>query len=322
MNAPLHVFAHHAESANAIMLADVRHGLHLAPKRLPSKYFYDARGSELFERICAQPEYYLPGAELEIMRAHVADIAALLGADVLLVEYGSGSGLKTQLLLEHLQTPVAYAPVEISGAALADSLDRLAHSFPLIPMLPLCADFTADVALPKPARKASKTIVYFPGSTLGNFDSDTAVRLLRGIRARIGSTGAALIGLDLKKDQRVLEAAYNDAAGVTAAFTLNMLVRFNRELGANFDLAEFTHRARYHSLAGRIETHIVSRHAQEVCIHGEHFHFAPGEATLVEYSCKYALDEFARMAARAGLRAECAWTDAQARFCVQLLRAV
>ena len=321
MNAPSHVFTRHAESANAAMLADVWQGLRLAPKRLPSKYFYDARGSELFERICAQPEYYLPRAELEIMHAHAAAMAALLGADVLLVEYGSGSGLKTQLLLEQLQSPVAYVPVEISRAALAASLERLARMFPRIQMLPLCADFTADVALPKPARKASQTVVYFPGSTLGNFDTDAALLLLRAVRARIGAGGAALIGLDLKKDRYALEAAYNDAAGVTAAFTLNMLARFNRELGADFNLAEFTHRARYNSLAGRIETHIVSNRAQCVRIGDEHFDFAAGEATLVEYSCKYSLDEFARIAARAGLRAECVWTDAQTRFCVQCLRA-
>lgn len=321
MNVPLHIFAHHTESAIATMLADIRHGLRMVPKQLPSKYFYDARGSELFEKICAQPEYYLPRAELEIMQAHAADMAALLGGDVLLVEYGSGSGLKTQLLLQHLLTPVAYVPVEISSAALADSLKRLAHRFPHIQMLPLCVDFSGELTLPTPVRKASRTVLYFPGSTLGNFDTEAAVRLLRGMRTRIGTAGAALIGLDLKKDRPTLEAAYNDAAGATAEFTLNMLARFNRELGADFDLTEFTHRARYNTLAGRIETHIVSNRTQRVRIHGEYFDFAAGEAMLVEYSCKYSLDAFARIAARAGLRAESTWTDAQERFCVQCLRA-
>jgi dimethylhistidine N-methyltransferase len=321
MNAPLHVFALHTQSAHAAMLADVRHGLRLQPKKQSSKYFYDARGSELFERICVQPEYYLTRAELELMHAHVADIAALLGPDVLLVEYGSGSGIKTRLLLEHLHRPVAYMPVEVSRAALADSLSRLAPAFPQIEMLPLCADFTADIRLPVPIRRAGRNVVYFPGSTLGNFDAAEAVRLLHRMRAQIGPNGAALIGIDLKKDRAEIEAAYNDAAGVTAEFTLNMLARYNRELGADFDIAQFRHRARYNALAGRIETHIISCCAQDVNIDGARFSFAAAEAMLVEYSCKYSLEEFARLAARAGLRIERSWTDANARFSVHCLRA-
>ncbi|MDR3386092.1 MAG: L-histidine N(alpha)-methyltransferase [Rudaea sp.] len=321
MSAPLHVFAWHRQSAHAAMLADVCRGLRRQPKKQSSKYFYDALGSELFERICEQPEYYLTRAELELMHAHVADMATVLGPDALLVEYGSGSAIKTRLLLGHLHRPVAYVPVEVSPAALADSLARLAPAFPRIEMLPLCADFTTEIRLPVPARRERRTIVYFPGSTLGNFDTPEAVQLLQRMRAQIGADGAALIGIDLKKDRVEIEAAYNDAAGVTAEFTLNMLARFNRELGADFDLAQFRHRARYNVLAGRIETHIVSCRAQEVNIGDARFAFAADEAMLVEYSCKYSPEEFARLAARAGLHVERAWTDARARFSVQCLRA-
>ncbi|MEO7050227.1 MAG: L-histidine N(alpha)-methyltransferase [Rhodanobacter sp.] len=321
MSTPQNAFFAHAHSVNAAMLVDVGRGLRLKPKQLSSKYFYDARGSELFEQICEQPEYYLARAELEIMRTHATDIAAMLGPDVLLIEYGSGSGLKTRLLLEQLRTPVAYVPVEASPSALAASLVWLAPLFPHVQMLPLCADFTADFCLPIPARQVKSTIVYFPGSTLGNFDKAGAVGLLRKMRTQIGATGAVLIGVDLKKDRTAIEAAYNDNAGVTAEFTLNMLARFNRELGANFELAKFRHRARYNVLAGRIETHIVSRCAQQVIVCGERFHFAPDEAMLVEYSCKYSPEECARIAARAGLHVEGTWTDALARFSVQCLRA-
>lgn len=303
------------------MIADVRRGLRRKPKRLSSKYFYDARGSELFERICAQPEYYLVRAELDILHMHAAEIAGLLGPDALLVEYGSGSGIKTRLLLEHLHTPVAYVPVEVSPSALAASVARLGRTFPQIEMLPLCADFTAAIRLPIAARRARCTIVYFPGSTLGNFDGEDALRLLRKMRSEIGTSGAALIGIDLKKDPATIEAAYNDEAGVTAQFTLNMLARFNRELGADFDLTKFRHRARYNALAGRIETHVVSRCAQSACMGGERFDFAPDEAILVEYSYKYAPEDFTRLAAHAGLRVECAWTDAKMRFSVYCLRA-
>ncbi len=321
MNAPLHVFALHTQSAHAAMLADVCRGLRRQPKKQSSKYFYDARGSELFERICEQPEYYLTRAELELMREHVADMACVLGPDVLLVEYGSGSGIKTRLLLEHLRDPVAYVPVEVSRAALADSLARLAPAFPQMQMLPLCADFTGDIRLPVTARQASRTVVYFPGSTLGNFDTVEALQLLCRMRAQIGAHGAILIGIDLKKDRAAIEAAYNDAAGVTAEFTLNMLARFNRELDADFDLTQYRHRARYNVLAGRIETHIVSRSAQRVQVGGESFSFGDDEAMLVEYSCKYSLEEFARLASRAGLCVERVWTDADGRFSVQCLRA-
>lgn len=304
--------------------ADALSGLAASPKRLPSKYFYDARGSGLFERICEQPEYYPTRTELSIMRDHVGSIAAALGPEVRLVEYGSGSGLKTRLLLRHLESPVAYVPVEISRNALAASVAALGREFPRIQMLPVCADFTQPIKLPRAARAPRQTVVYFPGSTLGNFAPDDALRLLRQMRDEAGQgggtlDGGVLIGIDLVKDKAALEAAYNDAAGVTAEFTLNLLVRLNRELGAHFDLAGFRHRARWHPLAERIETHIVSRREQDVHIGSRTFHFAEGEAMLVEYSCKYTLQGFARFAARAGLRVASVWTDPARQFSLQWL---
>jgi dimethylhistidine N-methyltransferase len=306
------------------LLADALSGLAKSPKRLPSKYFYDARGSELFERICEQPEYYPTRTELAIMRDRVGAIAAALGPELRLVEYGSGSGLKTRLLLRSLESPAAYVPVEISRNALAESAARLEREFPRIEMLPVCADFTQPVKLPRAARAPRQTVVYFPGSTLGNFAPDDALRLLRQMRNEAGQGGGllgggVLIGIDLVKDAAPLEAAYNDAAGVTAEFTLNLLVRMNHELDADFDLAGFRHRARWHPLAERIETHIVSLRGQDVHIDGRTFHFAEGEAMLVEYSCKYTLEGFARFAARAGLRVAEVWTDPDRQFSVQWL---
>lgn len=306
------------------LLADALAGLSARPKRLPSKYFYDARGSALFEQICHLPEYYLTRAELAAMHAHVGAIAAALGPRVRVVEYGSGSGIKTRLLLQHLQSPVAYVPVEISRSALADSVATLGREFAGVEMLPVCADFTQPITLPRASLAPRQTIVYFPGSTLGNFDPDAAVRLLRQMRHEAGQGGGelgggVLLGVDLVKDARVLEAAYNDAAGVTAEFTLNLLMRLNRELGADFDVAGFRHRARWHALAGRIETHLVATREQDVHIGNAAFHFAKDEATLVECSCKYTLDGFSRLAARAGLHVEQVWSDARQRFSIQWL---
>jgi len=301
------------------MLAEVLEGLRRQPRSLPSKYFYDPAGSALFERICEQPEYYLTRTEIGIMREHAADIAAALGPRVLLMEYGSGSGLKTRLLLASLSAPVAYAPVEISRAALLESLDAIRREFPALELLPVCADFTAYVAPPRPIAGACRRVIYFPGSTLGNFTLVEAVRLLRQMRREMGPGGAALVGIDLRKDPALIEAAYNDAAGVTAAFTLNMLARFNRELDADFDLAAFRHHARYNAMAGRIETHLLSLREQAVRLAGHCMQFSRGDAILVEYSYKYALEQFALLARQAGLRVVQQWSDAQRRFSLQYL---
>lgn len=301
------------------ILGDVLDGLSRTPRRLPSKYFYDARGSKLFEQICEQPEYYLTRAELALMHVHLDAMAKALGPRVLLVEYGSGSGIKTRLLLEHLDDPVAYMPVEISRSALKSSVGHLGGNFPDVEMLPVCADFTQPINLPAPKRTQRRTVIYFPGSTIGNFDSRTAEMLLRHMRAEMGPDGAALVGVDLVKDTALIEAAYNDAAGITAAFTLNMLARFNSELGADFDLQGFAHRAQFNPMAERIETHIDSLCDQDVHIGDRTFHFERGEPILVEYSCKYSRASFARMASHAGLRVDAVWTDPEDLFSLQYL---
>ncbi|WP_321166291.1 L-histidine N(alpha)-methyltransferase [Luteimonas huabeiensis] len=303
----------------ARILADVVQGLSATPKRLPSKYFYDARGSALFERITRQPEYYLTATELALLQARMADIAAAIGAGAHVVEYGSGSGRKTELLLGGLDAPVAYTPVEISRSALEHSVARLGALFPEIEMLPVCADFTGPFALPVPARAPARTLLFFPGSTLGNFDGPQSVALLRGMRDAAGADGRALIGLDLDKDPRRLEAAYNDAAGVTAEFTLNLLARLNREIGSDFDLGGFAHRAVYARERMRIETDLVSLRAQTVRVGGRTFAFAPGEAMAVEISQKYTRDSAAALAAQAGLALRAWWTDPQGDFALALL---
>jgi dimethylhistidine N-methyltransferase len=300
-------------------LETVRRGLSAKIKKLPSRLFYDERGSALFEAICEQPEYYLTRTEIAIMREHAGDIADVLGPDVRLVEYGSGSGIKTRMLLEHLETPAAYVPVEISRSALMESVAELATRFPDVAMQPVCADFTQPLRLPVSARSPRRTVIYFPGSTIGNFEAKDAVKILRQMRAEMSDGGGVLIGVDLKKDAAQIEAAYNDAAGVTRDFTLNMLVRLNREIGTDFDLDAFQHRARYNVLAGRIETSLVSTRRQDVRVRGETFAFREDEAMQVEYSCKYSLDDFAQMANKAGLSVEKVWMDEDRRFSVQYL---
>lgn len=293
----------------ADMAAEVLRGLRERPRRIASKYFYDARGSELFEQICEQPEYYLTRAEFALMALHARSIAAALGPRLRLVEYGCGSGAKTRLLLQHLQEPVAYVPIELSAAALAASTAALAMEFPQLELVPVCADFSRPLPLPASRERPRRTVIYFPGSTIGNFVVAEAVVLLRQMRLEMGDDGGALIGIDLRKHPARLEAAYNDAAGVTRAFTLNLLARLNRELGADFALEGFAHRARYNALAGRIETHLISRREQCVRLAGAALRFAAQEAVQVEYSYKYTREQFAGMAARAGLRMAGEWRD-------------
>lgn len=302
------------------LLGDVLAGLSASPKRLPSKYFYDRRGSELFEEITRQPEYYLTRTELALIEDCASRVAAAVGPRTHVVEYGSGSGRKTRLLLDALEDPVAYTPVEISRSALVGSVQRLDEEFGPVQMLPVLGDFTQRIPLPEPAREARRVLVFFPGSTLGNLTDAEAVRLLRAMRETMGDNGAALIGIDLQKSTKLIEAAYNDAAGVTAAFTLNLLVRLNRELGADFDLDAFRHRAVYVPEAGRIETFIDSLRAQTVTVQGRTFEFAAGEAMQVEYSRKYTDDGFAALAARAGLAVVQGWNDPKDWFGLRLLQ--
>jgi dimethylhistidine N-methyltransferase len=301
------------------VLEVVQRGLRLQPKRLPSWLFYDERGSQLFEDICDQPEYYLTRAEIDLLNVHAGDIADVLGEDVRLIEYGSGSAIKTRMLLEQLHSPVSYMPVEISPEPLRQSVQRFSELFPQLAIQPLCADFTRPLRLPIPPRAPRRNVIYFPGSTIGNFEARDAIDLLRKMRNEMGEGGGILIGVDLKKDPAVIEAAYNDKAGVTAEFTLNMLVRLNREIGSDFDLSAFRHRAHYNPMAGRIETHIVSSRYQQVKVGRMHVDFGDGEAMQVEYSCKYSLSDFATLAAHAGLKVQHVWLDPQQLFSVQFL---
>ncbi|WP_199097359.1 L-histidine N(alpha)-methyltransferase [Dyella sp. ASV21] len=301
------------------LIGVVQRGLRARPKKLPSWLFYDERGSQLFEAICEQPEYYLTRSEIALMELHAGEMAAVLGEDVRLVEYGSGHAIKTRMLLEHLSAPVAYVPVEISTEPLRACVQAMGERFPGLPVQPLSGDFTRALRLPIPPRAPRRTVLYFPGSTIGNFEARDAAALLRKMRNEMGDNGGILIGADLKKDTATIEAAYNDRAGVTAEFTLNMLVRLNREIGSNFDLSAFRHRAHYNTMAGRIETFLVSTRAQKVRVGRQQVTFGADEAMQVEYSCKYSPADFAALAARAGLEVTHTWTDPASMFAVYYL---
>lgn len=298
-------------------LNDVLAGLAATPKTLPCKYFYDARGSELFEDICSLEEYYPTRADLDATTRNIAAIAAKVGPGCLLVELGSGSSTKTRVLLDHLPGIVGYVPIDISQSALDLSAASLATDYPDLEVLPVCADYTHTVDLPVTRRQPTRTLIYFPGSTIGNFHRERAVAFLRRIGAAFGATGAALIGADRKKDKAVLERAYDDTRGVTAAFNLNLLARINRELGADFDLDCFSHLARYDETLGRIEMHLVSRRPQTVTIAGTSVSFAEAETVRTEVSYKYDDVGFAAMAEDAGLVVDAVWTDAEGLFSLQ-----
>ena len=294
-------------------------GLALPLKSLPCKYFYDARGSALFEAICELDEYYPTRTELAIMEHHAGAMADALGAHCLLVEYGSGSSRKTRLLLDRLRDPAGYVPIDISRAALSDSARALAGAYPHLEVLPVCADYTAAFELPRPRRPAARRGVYFPGSTIGNFTPAQAQRFLAHMGRVAGAGGTLLIGVDLRKDRATLERAYDDAAGVTAAFNLNLLARINRELRGDFALDRFAHRAHYDERAGRIEMHLVSTEAQTVTVAGRAFAFARAETIHTENSYKYDVAQFAALAASAGLAVRAVWTDPARLFSVQCL---
>jgi dimethylhistidine N-methyltransferase len=305
-----------ASRARRAFLRDVLAGLQASPKSLPCKYFYDRRGSELFDRICQLDEYYLTRSELALMDQFASEMGAQIGHGAMLVEYGSGSSVKTRYLLDGLPDPVAYVPVDISGDHLQQTARELARDYPRIDVLPVCADFTQDFALPRSQRPATHSAVYFPGSTIGNFLPGPATALLRRITQMCGTGGGLLIGIDLKKDVATVEAAYNDRLGVTAEFNLNLLRRINGELGADFDSDQFFHRARYNEEMGRVELYLVSRRAQTVSLGGETIVFDPGTTICTEHSHKYTVDEFAALAATAGLTLRREWTDNNRQFAV------
>ncbi|MGH8283166.1 MAG: L-histidine N(alpha)-methyltransferase [Gammaproteobacteria bacterium] len=317
----LSVTLHDYNPRAADMRGEVLSGLREPQKTLPCKYFYDTRGSQLFDAICELPEYYPTRTELGIMEAHVTGMAAALGPRVLLVEPGSGSSLKTRLLLEHLSRPSAYVPVDISRAHLVNAADRLNQLYPGLEVLPVCADFSQPFTIPVPRRRAARSVIYFPGSTIGNFEPAAAIRLLKQLRRIAGPESGLLIGVDLQKDLAILERAYNDAAGVTAAFNLNLLLHINRELKGDFDINRFSHRAVYNAAEGRIEMHLVSLDNQSIQISGGSFRFREGEHIITEYSYKHTLQGFAALAAKAGFAVEQVWTDDRRWFSVQYLTA-
>lgn len=304
------------EPSTEVFLSDVTGGLAGSPKSLPCKYLYDRAGSILFDQICELDEYYVTRAELEIMAGASREMAEQLGHGVMLIEYGSGSSTKTRLLLDELVDPSSYVPVEISRSHLQLSANRLAHLYPHIEILPVCADFTEAFDLPAPVKPPSHVAVYFPGSTIGNFEPHEAKILLRQIADHCGIGGGLLIGIDLQKEPSTLEAAYDDQQGITAAFNLNLLKRMQRELKAEVSTDNFKHEAVYNRALGRVEINLVSLTDQTICI-GEHtFHCAAGERIHTEYSHKYTVKGFAELAAANGFELHKHWTDAKQQFAV------
>ncbi len=298
---------------------DVLSGLRKPRKELPSKYFYDERGSHLYERICVLDEYYIPRVEALIMEAHIGEIVKLLGPNVLLIEYGCGSCVKTRILLDNLYDLAGYVPIDISREQLRQVTGELVDDYPGLEVIPVCADFTGSFELPRPKQAERRRVAYFPGSTIGNFEPAAAKRFLKRVAGVCGRGGALVIGVDLKKSTEVLHNAYNDAQGVTAAFNLNLLERINRELGADFEPEFFRHHAWYNPEQGRIEMHLVSLRDQTVHLDDAVIPFARGESIWTESSYKYSLDEFVGMAAAAGFAVERVWTDERQWFSVQYL---
>lgn len=297
---------------------EILRGLRADVKTIAPKYLYDDRGARLFEKICEQPEYYLTSAELEILRECAQEIGALAGPRCALVEYGSGAGIKIRLLLDALERPASYTPVDISPRQLADVAGTLGRDYPALPIRPVCADFTRPLDIP-PLPVRARRIGFFPGSSIGNFHPPEAIAFLRRVRQTLGRDGVMVLGVDRRKDAPTLNAAYNDARGVTADFNLNVLARLNRELGADFDLSRFGHRAFFNDAASRIEMHLESLAPQCVTTAGERICLGRGETIWTESSYKYDVDALRVIVAAAGFEITRLWTDAGQLFWVAYL---
>lgn len=306
--------------ADSDFARDLLAALAARPRHVSPKYFYDAAGSQLFDRICELPEYYPTRTELAILAAAAGEIAALAGPHAEIVEFGAGSLRKVRLLLQAFDAPARFVPIDISGEHLREAAAGLRAEFPGLEVQPLVADYTRQLALPRGAAAAGRRIGFFPGSTLGNFTPPEALSFLERAAAALRG-GALLIGVDLVKDPQVLHAAYNDAQGVTAAFNLNLLARANRELGANFALDQFAHYAFYSVPQQRIEMHLVSTEQQAVTLCGQRFTFAEGESLHTENSHKFTVDGLRALARRAGFRPGPVWTDPARLFSVHWLHA-
>jgi len=301
-------------------LDDVIAGLARPRKAIPPKYFYDRRGSELFEAICETPEYYVTRTELALMRNRAGEMARRLGPRCLVIEHGCGSGRKTRLLLEALD-PAGYVAIDIAREQLMTTADWIAREFPSLPVSAVCADYSRPLEFPGFAGlRARRRIVYFPGSTIGNLTPVEAAGFLGNVRQLVGRGGGMLVGVDLRKAPARLNAAYNDSRGVTAAFNLNLLARINRELGADFDLAAFRHQAFYNEPQGRVEMHLLSLRDQRVSIGGQVVRLRAGETIHTENSFKYSVQEFQALARGAGLDPVACWTDAEQLFSVHCLQ--
>ncbi|WP_421999028.1 L-histidine N(alpha)-methyltransferase [Reyranella sp.] len=296
-------------------------GLSARPRAIPAKFLYDARGSALFDAICDLPEYYPTRTETGILRACAGEVATLSGPGCALVEFGSGSSVKSRLLLEAMDRLVAYVPIDISRQHLDQTAARLRRDYPGLNVEPVCADYMALERLPDEVSAARRRIGFFPGSTIGNLTPGEATAFLKRVRRLLGTRGALVLGVDLRKDPRRLHDAYNDAAGVTAEFTLNLLRRMNRELDANFDLSGFAHEAFYNPVEGRIEIYVRSLRTQAVTVAGRTFTLAEGERIHTEYSYKYDEAGIRALAASADFRIGRFWSDAERLFAVVYLEA-
>ena len=315
---PLHDY-YEFEHADEDFRAAIVKGLSQPQKRISSKYFYDERGSKLFEQITQLPEYYPTRTETALLRVHAAEFAELIGPHASLVEFGSGSSTKVRILLDALEAPSAYVPIDISRDHLIESAKGLADAYPDLMVVPVAADYTQPLELPDIPNEEVR-IGFFPGSTIGNFSYTEAVDFLHTAATELGTDNGLLIGVDLKKDAAILHAAYNDSAGITAEFNLNILRHINRELGADFGLDGFAHDARWQPEKSCIEMHLVSKRAQTVHIDGHVFEFAKGESIHSEDSHKYTIEEFHALAAEAGWRVYRYWTDADDLFSIHYLR--
>jgi L-histidine Nalpha-methyltransferase len=300
--------------------ADVVGGLAASPKRVAAKYFYDGVGSQLFERITEQPEYYPTRSEMQILREHATDIAKLVPEGAALVEFGSGSSKKARILLRALPRLAAYVPVDICGEMVEQEAAELRPDFPGLKVLPVTADITQAFELPAPAEAATVRVGFFPGSTIGNFEPHEAAAFLRNAGNILGEGAVLIVGADLIKPADVLNAAYNDSAGVTARFNLNLLVRINRELGGTFKLDTFEHHAFYNRERHRVEMHLASLRRQKVKVAGDTFDFRIGETIHTENSYKYSIESLGALARGAGWQPAAVWTDERKYFSIQAFR--
>ncbi len=295
-------------------------GLNKPQPSLSPKFFYDKRGSELFDAICESPEYYVTRTEIGILKENIEEISQLITSDCLLIEPGSGSSEKVTILLDAVR-PKAYMPMDISKEYLKASAARIANIYKWLEVHAACVDYTTSIEFPAELKEINK-VAFFPGSTIGNFEPDEAIMFLKRIGDLVDYNGGLLIGVDLKKDTDVLNKAYNDASGFTADFNLNVLNHINRELDADFDLTQFRHHAKYNEEYGRIEMYLISKTNQQVSVKDNLFEFMEGDSLHTEYSYKYSVEEFQQLAAEAGYRAEKCWTDAGKLFSVHYLRKI